>query len=522
MKSQFFRFSFRAALAIALLLSLNKAALAAGTSFSLVPAAYTSPNSFADEAEALLPAVVNISTTIKSTNAKQPAMEMPQFPPGSPFEEFFKDFMDKQNQQQNAAPHHAASLGSGFIIDAKKGLVVTNNHVIADAEEINVILQDNTSIKAELVGKDLKTDLAVLRIKTTHALTDVKWGDSDKERVGDWILAIGNPFGLGGTVTAGIVSARARNINAGPYDDFLQIDAPINRGNSGGPTFNTDGQVIGINTAIFSPSGGSVGIGFAIPSNLAKPVVDQLIAFGKTKRGWLGVRIQGVTDDIADSLGLGKARGALIASVTPDGPAAKAGIQAGDVITEFDGKPIDEMRKLPRYVADTEIDKTSTVTLIRNGKEMTKQVKVAEMPQSDEQEDQASEKDTDDLDQPAGSKIPALGVEVSAITPELKQQFSVPEDVKGLVVTKVDPNGAAADRGVAPGDVIKAINQEAVTKPADLNTKIADARKAGKKSVLLLVDRHDEIRFVAVTLTASTDKPDSKPDKPDPKQEKAQ
>ncbi len=228
-------------------------------------AAYQAPNSFADLAQAMLPAVVNVSTTIKSSNAKTAQMEMPQFPPGSPFEEFFKDFMDKQNQQPNAQPHHAASLGSGFIIDARNGYVVTNNHVIADAEEINVILQDNTSIKAELVGHDVKTDLAVLKIKTTHPLVEAKWGDSDKERVGDWVVAIGNPFGLGGTVTAGILSASARNINAGPYDDFLQIDAPINRGNSGGPTFNTDGDVIGINTAIFSPSGGSVGIGFRHP-----------------------------------------------------------------------------------------------------------------------------------------------------------------------------------------------------------------------------------------------------------------
>ncbi len=482
-------------------------------------AGYTGPASFADETEAVMPAVVNISTTIKSAaaNPKQPPMEMPQFPPGSPFEEFFKDFMDKQNQQnQNNAPHHAASLGSGFIIDAKKGLVVTNNHVIADAEEINVILQDNTSIKAELVGKDAKMDLAVLRIKTTHPLVDVKWGDSDKERVGDWVLAIGNPFGLGGTVTSGIVSARARNINAGPYDDFIQTDAPINRGNSGGPMFDMNGGVIGINTAIFSPSGGSVGIGFAIPSNLAKPVIDQLIQYGKTKRGWLGVRIQGVTDDIADSLSLGKARGALVASTTPDGPAAKAGIQAGDVITEFDGKPIDEMRKLPRYVADTPIDKTVTVKLIRGGKELTKDVKVAEMPQSDEQEEQQSDKQSDDVAPPTGAKIAALGVDVAAITPDLRQEYSVGDDVKGVVVIKVDPNGPAAERGVSTGDVIKAVNQEAIAKAADLTAKIADAKKAGKKSVLLLVEKHGEIRFVAVTL--GSDKPDApkmdKGDKP--------
>ena len=425
---------------------------------------------------------------------------MPQFPPGSPFEEFFKDFMDKQNQQQNQQPRHAASLGSGFIIDAKKGYVVTNNHVIADADEINVILQDNTSIKAELVGHDVKTDLAVLQIKTDHPLSDVKWGDSDVERVGDWVLAIGNPFGLGGTVTSGIISARARNINAGPYDDFIQTDAPINRGNSGGPMFDMKGEIIGINTAIFSPSGGSVGIGFAIPSNLAKPVIEQLIQFHKTRRGWLGVRIQGVTDDIAESLGLGKARGALIASVTPDGPAAKAGIMPGDVVTEFDGKPIDEMRKLPRDVADTEIDKSVAVTIVRNGKEIVKTVKVAEMPQTEEKDQSPDDEDSGEAPDAAGSKVAALGLEVGPITQDQRQQNGIGDDVKGVLVMKVDPNGPAGDKGVTPGDVITSINQEEVTKAADLTTRIAEARKAGKKSILLLVERHGEIRFVAINL----------------------
>ena len=491
-------------------LSLLRAGIAAAMVLALLvpsgPAradrgSFTAPNSFADLANALLPSVVNISTTIKANNSKQPAMEMPQFPPGSPFEEFFKDFMDKQNQQ-NAQPRHAASLGSGFIIDAKKGLVVTNNHVIADADEINVILQDNTSIKAELVGHDAKTDLAVLRIKTDHPLSDSQWGDSDIMRVGDWVLAIGNPFGLGGTVTSGIISARARNINAGPYDDFIQTDAPINRGNSGGPMFNMSGEIIGINTAIFSPSGGSVGIGFAIPSNLAKPVIDQLIQFGKTKRGWLGVRIQGVTDDIAESLGLGKAKGALIASVTPDGPAAKAGIEPGDVVTEFDGKPIDEMRKLPRYVADTDVDKTVPVTIIRGGKEITKQVKVAEMQQSDDQDQDNQSGDKEEAPAPSGTKVSALGVDVSGLTADLRQQFGLNEDAKGVVVMKVDPNGPAAERGVTPGDLITSINQEEVAKAADLSAKVAAAKKAGKKSVLLLIERKGEIRFVAITLTA--------------------
>src|SRR6185437_2739109 len=276
------------------------------------------------------------------------------------FEEFFKDFLDRnmpRGQHPDALPRHATSLGSGFIIDPS-GLVVTNNHVIADADQITVTLQDDTSFKAEVVGKDGKTDLALLRIKSSKPLPFVKFGDSDKSRVGDWVLAIGNPFGLGGTGTAGILSARAREINSGPYDDFLQTDAAINRGNSGGPMFNMDGDVIGINTAIFSPSGGSIGIGFAIPASEAKPVIEQIEKYGHARRGWLGVNIQSVNDEIAESLGLDKPKGALIASVFDGGPAQKACIQPGDVVLTFDGKSVVDMRHLPRIVAETPIDKT--------------------------------------------------------------------------------------------------------------------------------------------------------------------
>ena len=353
------------------------------------------PN-FADLAEKLLPAVVNISSsqTIGAKKAEGGSDE-PKAAPSSPFDEFFKNFMDKQKQGGGGtdnipAPimpsptHKATSLGSGFIIDAKQGLVVTNNHVIADADEITVILQDNTNIKAELLGRDEKMDLALLHIKTTHPLVDVKFGDSDKMRVGDWVIAIGNPFGLGGTVTSGIISARARDINAGPYDDFLQTDASINRGNSGGPMFNMSGEVIGINTAIFSPSGGSVGIGFAIPSDLAQPVVEQLHKFGHTKRGWLGVRIQAMTDEIAESLGLDKRRGALVASTASDGPAARAGILPGDVVLSFDGKPVDEMRSLPRLVAEATVDKTVPLTVWRNGKEISLKVVVGELESAED------------------------------------------------------------------------------------------------------------------------------------------
>jgi len=325
--------------------------------------AHAAPDGFADLADKLQPAVVNISTTqtVKpEQHSESTTPELPQFPPGSPFEEFFKDFFNRNNphggtgSQNQAEAHKATSLGSGFIIDAT-GYVVTNNHVIADADSITVILHDDTNLKAELVGRDTKTDIAVLKVKTDKPLTAVAWGDSDKSRVGDWVLAIGNPFGLGGTVTAGILSARQRDINSGPYDDFLQTDASINRGNSGGPMFNMDGEVIGINTAIYSPSGGSIGIGFAIPSSLAHEVVSELIQEPDhaVHRGWLGVRIQAVTDEIAESLGLDKAHGALVASVSDNGPAQNAGIQPGDVILTFDGKTVEDMRHLPRLVAET-------------------------------------------------------------------------------------------------------------------------------------------------------------------------
>ncbi|MEM1398685.1 MAG: Do family serine endopeptidase, partial [Pseudomonadota bacterium] len=321
------------------------------------------PDSFADLAERLLPAVVNISTTQRGPQREGP--EVPQFPEGSPFEEFFRDFLERQ--ERNGQPQRRAnSLGSGFIV-AEEGIVVTNFHVIEGADEITVILQDDTNLKAEVIGRDEKTDIAVLKVEPDEPLPSVPWGDSNAMRVGDWVVAIGNPFGLGGTVTAGIVSARQRDINAGPYIDYLQTDASINRGNSGGPMFNLDGEVIGINTAIYSPSGGSVGIGFAIPSTQASVIVDQLLEFGRTRRGWLGVRIQQVTDEIAESLDLDGARGALVASVTPTGPAEEAGITQGDVIVQFDGKDVTTSRTLPRIVAETQVGKAVSVQVWRRG-----------------------------------------------------------------------------------------------------------------------------------------------------------
>ncbi|MEI6558642.1 MAG: DegQ family serine endoprotease [Rhodospirillaceae bacterium] len=468
---------------------------------------------FADLAERLLPAVVNISTTQTLSQrhgaaGKQPgakpndAPEMPQFPPGSPFEEFFKDFFDKQGKEPNAPPRRATSLGSGFIIDAKKGYVVTNNHVIQDADEITVILHDDTNLKAEVVGRDTKTDIALLKVAADHGLVAVPFGDSDHMRVGDWVLAIGNPFGLGGTVTAGILSARARDINAGPYDDFLQTDASINRGNSGGPMFNLSGEVIGINTAIFSPSGGSVGIGFAIPSALARSVVAQLQEFGHTRRGWLGVRIQGVTPEIGESLGLPKPHGALVASITPNGPAAVAGIQPGDVVSTFDGKEVSEMRRLPRIVADTAINKVVPVLVWRKGKQLSFQVKVGELEAAEESGLLANANDDQGKQQqqaPAAPKaFDKLGLKLSALTADLRQQFELNAEAKGVVVTEVQSGSPAAEKGLRPGDLILEVSQQTVTSPADVAALVQKARGDGRKSLLLLVDRQGDLRFVAL------------------------
>src|ERR1700728_2930070 len=348
------------------------------------PAAARGPENIADVAEQVIDAVVNISTSQK-VDAR--VGNMPDLPPGSPMEEFFEEFCKNRRGKggpgdQDRTPRRINSLGSGFIIDAS-GLVVTNNHVIADADEINVILNDGTKLPAQLVGKDSKADLALLPVHPDKPLKAVKFGDSDKLRLGQWVIAIGNPFSLGGTVTAGIVSARNRDIQSGPYDNYIQTDAAINRGNSGGPLFNLNGEVIGINTAIISPSGGSIGIGFAVPSDTARPVLDQLRQYGEARRGWLGVRIQQVTDDIAESLSIRPPHGALVAGVDEKGPAKPGGIEPGDVVVKFDGKDIKEMRDLPRIVADTPIGKQVDVVVIRKGKEETHQIKIGRLAEDE-------------------------------------------------------------------------------------------------------------------------------------------
>lgn len=447
------------------------------------------PDSFADQVEQLSPAVVNISTTTIVNDG--PTMDMPQFPPGSPFEEFFRNFGDNNRQRR------AASLGSGFIID-DAGIVVTNFHVIENAEEITVTLADETSFVAEVLGQDQKTDIAVLKIDPGETeLTAVPFGDSDKLRVGDWVLAIGNPFGLGGTVTAGIVSARGRDIGNGPYDDFIQTDASINRGNSGGPLFNTDGEVIGINTAIFSQSGGSVGIGFAISSNLARRVTQQLAEYGTTRRGWLGVFIQEVTPDIAESLGLDESAGALVSSVNEKSPADAAGLEPGDVIISFDGKMIEKMRDLPRIVAETDIGATVDVELVRNGRKMTVQVTLGELEKAElvglVGEEEAEDKAT------GSESFDKLGFTVENLTASSAEKFGLDADTKGVVVTDVVEGGPAFSKGLAVGNIIKRFGQRRVEDAADLAKSVADTLESGRAGVLLLIENEGRERFIQIS-----------------------
>ncbi|MDD3288927.1 MAG: DegQ family serine endoprotease [Alphaproteobacteria bacterium] len=472
--------------------------------------ASSGPSGFADLAEKLLPAVVNISTT-QTINSKDELFmqDFPdlQVPPGSPFEDFFQEFMNKKGKRgegNKETKRKATSLGSGFVVDPS-GYIVTNNHVIQDADEITVILQDDTNLVASVVGHDKKTDLALLKVTPKKSLVSVSWGDSDKIRVGDWIMAIGNPFGLGGTVTTGIISARARDINSGPYDDYLQTDAPINRGNSGGPMFDMDGKVIGVNTAIFSPSGGSIGIGFAVPSSMAKSVIDQLKAHGHTRRGWLGVRIQLVTPEIAESLGMsGAPRGALVSGVTPGGPAAQAKIEPGDVIVGFDGKDVNEMRRLPRIVAETDVDRTVPITVFRKGKELSLQVKVGELESNDEaQKDE--EKEAKISETHNAEKVDEIGAHAAPISDALRKQFDIKKEVKGLVVVNVSANGIAAEQGIMAGDVISEASQQEVATVAALNEMIQKAKK-DNKPLLLLVDRKNELRFVAISFAKKAKK----------------
>ena len=478
------------------------------------PAAARGPDNIADVAEAVIDAVVNISTSqtvaaggpSRTGPESRPGPQGPegrqgQLPPGSPFEEFFDEFFKNRRGQGDPkggdrTPRRVNSLGSGFVIDAD-GIVVTNNHVIADADEITVIFNDGSKLKAELIGKDSKTDLAVLRVKPEKPLKAVKFGNSEKLRLGEWVIAIGNPFSLGGSVTAGIVSARNRDINSGPYDNYIQTDAAINRGNSGGPLFNLDGEVVGVNTAIISPSGGSIGIGFAVPANTALAVIDQLREFKEVRRGWLGVRIQQVTDEIADSLGIKPTRGALVAGIDDKGPAKPAGIEPGDVIVKFDGKDIKEMRDLPKIVGDTPIGKDVPVVVIRKGKEETKTVRLGRLEDTPQQ---ASVKtDAPAPDKPVVQK--ALGLNLANMSDDLRKKYKIKDGVKGVVIVDVDANSPAAEKRLNAGDVIVKVTDEEVANAADVQKRIDQLKKDGKKTALLLVaNAEGDVRFVALAL----------------------
>ena len=452
------------------------------------------PDSFADLADRLLPTVVNVSTKQKVDEDESAARER--------FEEFFRDFFERRGEEEPPAPRRRrqpSSLGSGFVVDPA-GYIVTNNHVIADAEEITVRFHDDSTKSAEIVGRDDKTDLALLKVETDEPLPATDWGDSDGTRIGDWVLAIGNPFGLGGTVTAGIVSARSRDINAGPYDDFIQTDASINRGNSGGPMFDTNGEVIGVNTAIFSPSGGSIGIGFAIPAAIAQNVVAQLREFGDVKRAWLGVRIQSVTSELAEGLRLDDPRGALVASVSEGGPAAAAGIRQGDVILRFDGRKVEDMRRLPRMVAETRIGKTVNVVVWRKGREETIEVNLGKL---DEEKLARFSKETPGTPEDPDSgetELGALGLTLAPLDATLREKYGLADNSEGVIVTDIARDGGAAEKGLTPGDIIVEVDQEKVATAADVAARIEAARAEGYRVVTLLVQSDGDFRWVAVEL----------------------
>ena len=477
------------------------AALAATLALAASAVARPAPDGFADLVERLSPAVVNISTSQQVERKRGGGSDE------IPWDEFFPDqFQNKPNggeePQENRRPRQRqTSLGSGFIID-KAGYVVTNNHVIEDADQISVLLEDDTVLEAPLSGRDEKVDIALLKVEAKKDLPTVAWGNSNIARVGDWVLAIGNPFGLSGTVTTGIISARSRDIKAGQYDDFIQTDASINRGNSGGPLFNMEGQVIGVNTAIFSPSGGSVGIGFAASANLIRPVLEDLRKYGRTRRGWIGVQIQSVTDEIAVSLGLDKARGALVSRVTENGPAVGAGIESSDIILNFDGKPIDKMMELPRVVAETAIDKTVPVVLWRKGQQRNVKLTVRELRDD-------NEKVTTSLGTPAPTKeqvtraaLKGLGVTVVEISDATREKYTIPDSVRGLVVVEVDDSSDAALKGLKPGDVIDEIQQVYISTVTEANDAIKRAKDGQRNVVLVRVMSGGAIRLVPIKMAS--------------------
>lgn len=497
----------RFGLAVGLTALLVSAAVALALS-SLQVQARGIPESFADIVEDVVPAVVNISTT-QMVESRRGSRNRPRIPRGGPFEDMFRDFLDQFGDQLpqdgdedgDRPRRRARSLGSGFIIQSD-GLIVTNNHVIEDADEIRVVLADDTILEATVVGRDPQGDLALLKVEADRLLPILKWGDSDKMRVGDWSVAIGNPFGIGVTVTAGIVSARSRRLtNGSAYDDFLQTDAAINRGNSGGPLINMDGEVIGINTAIFSPTGASVGIGFASPSNLAQGVIADLQEFGRARRGWLGVQFQAVSAEIAESFGLDDAQGALVAEVVEGSPAEKAGVIANDVILTFDGKTVDG-EKFPLMVAAVELDTEVEMTVLREGKEKSLTVVVGEL-----KEDEvvvASRGNTPRRsDRPERKELGDLGVTVAELTSSVRTQYELPDEISGLIIVAVDEASDAAQKGLRRGDIIAEVQQTPVETAEDAEEVIAQARSMDRKVVLLRVRSGENFRQVPIRLGES-------------------
>jgi serine protease Do len=448
------------------------------------------PDGFGPLVNRVRPAVVNIATTqLQTGSSKNELPHTPDFPPGSPFGELFRN---QRPNGESTAPEKLHALGSGFIIDPA-GYVVTNNHVIGNATDISITLQDGTILKGKLIGHDDKTDLALVKVDAGHPLPFVSFGNSDQAEVGDWVIAVGDPFGLGGSVTAGIISARGRDLHSGPYDDYLQLDASINRGNSGGPTFNLAGQVVGINTAIYSPNGGSVGIGFAIPSNAAQPVIAQLRASGHVDRGWLGVQIQPVTPDLANALGLKSTHGALVAAVQPDSPALKAGLKQGDVVLRYGDDAIESPRDLSRVVATTKAGTTQPIQVFRDGQVTTINTTIA--LSKDEPEKQAKGGQSE-------SSPVQLGLRLAPLDGKARESLDIPESIHGVVVVAVDPNGVAAEQGLKPGDVIERVDNRPVHDPADVATVVRNVEKSGRKSVALLINRQGTEQFVAVTVTS--------------------
>ena len=448
---------------------------------------------FADLIEQVSPAVVHVAVSgvIKSSQG-HPEFN---FPPGSPFEDFFEQF---RNRQQPDEPQKSRPLGigSGFITSAD-GYVVTNYHVVKDADEIVVTMTNGKEYQAELKGSDSKTDLALLKLKKASGLPYVAWGDADNSRVGDWVLAIGNPFGLGGTATTGIISARGRDIQSGPYDDYIQVDAAINRGNSGGPLFNLNGEVIGINTAIYSPNGGSVGIGFSIPSNMAKNVINQLRDSGEVERAWIGVEIQMLSKELAEGFGRDNDHGALITSVVSGKPADKAGMLAGDIILSFDGEEIKKMRDLPRIVAQSGVRKKYKVAIWRNGKEKTLTIQTDRYP-----DDLAALGDTGGGDSNTSPETDdLLGAQLSSMNDDLRSQFQLSEDLDGVVVLQVARSGLAARNGLRGGDVITSADNVKVSKPEDVIARVHQAKKDKRDRIVVLLQRNNSSRFIPFDLT---------------------